>query len=109
MGGRGSSSGIGGASGTTSEQQTVMKRFENVAKKNGYSKPIFKAQNDGTVSFEYSRTTTIQKVHGGKMQSADKNDIYQRTETHHGKIGKDGLILRGKTTANDKLIKRGKK
>lgn len=33
MGGRGSSRGIGVASGTTSEQRTVMKRFENVAKK----------------------------------------------------------------------------
>lgn len=43
------------------------------------------------------------------MQSADKNDIYQRTKTHHGMIGKDGLVLRGKTTANDKLIKLGKK
>ena len=109
MGGRGSSSGIGVASGTTSEQRTVMKRFENVAKKNGYSKPVFKKQGDGSISFEYSRATTVQKVHGGRMQSADKNDIYQRTKTHHGTNGKDGLVLRGKTTANDKLIKLGKK
>lgn len=56
-----------------------------------------------------TQATTVQKVHGGRMQSADKNDIYQRTKTHHGTIGKDGLVLRGKTTANDKLIKLGKK
>lgn len=41
MGGRGSSSGIGVASGTTSEQRTVMKRFENVAKKKWIFKTCF--------------------------------------------------------------------
>lgn len=103
MGGRGSSWRV------TAEQQKVMSRFKKVAQEKGYSNPVFKKANDGFVLFESSKVRTVTKVHVGKMLSPDKDDVYERTETHRGKIGKDGLILRGKTTHEDKLIKRGKR
>ena len=41
------------------------------------------------------------------MQAEEKNDIYERTTIHSGKIGKDGLIMRNKDQSTNKLIKRG--
>jgi hypothetical protein len=109
MGGRGSDSGFRAGGGVTQEQQTIMKRFEKKYPNLGYTKPTFKKQNDGFIAFEYSKTRVVTHVHGGKMQSPDKNDIYERTQTYRGKIGKDGLILRGDSTSVDKLINRGKR
>lgn len=108
MGGRGGTSGLRVGSGATQEQQIVMKRFERKLPKLGYTKPTFKKQKDGFITFEYTKTRLVAHVHGGKMQSPDKNDLYEKTEFHRGKIGKDGLILREGSTSVNKLIKRGK-
>lgn len=112
MGGRGSSFG-GGGGGTLSkaspEQKKIMTNILNVTEKNGYSKPVFKPQSDGFIYFEYLVEKHTVHVHGGKMQSPEKDDVYLTTETHRGRIGRDGLIIREKTTHSDKLVKRGKR
>lgn len=87
-----------------------MNNLKNRNAKNSerYSKPTFKKNKDGTVSYEYTVTRHVEYVHGGKMQSPDKNDIYKRTEYYSGKIFPDGLRKENKTTKEDVLIKKGR-
>lgn len=42
------------------------------------------------------------------MISPEKNDLYERTTIHSGKIGKDGLIKRNKDENTDVLLRRGR-
>lgn len=108
MGGRGGSSGLGSISKATSEQKRLMNNLENRnAKRAEFSKPTFNMNRDGSVSYEYTKTRIINRVHGGKMQSEEKNDVYERTEHYSGKIMPDGLRRENKTTYEDVLIRKG--
>lgn len=108
MGGRGSSSGISGAS------PKQLRLMNNLVKRNakeatrGGSKPKFTKNKDGSITYEYQIKHRTAKVHGGKMQSPEKNDIYERTEHYSGKIMQDGLRKKNKTVYTDVLVKRGK-
>lgn len=111
MGGRGGASGLSSVPRTTPEQNRIIGNIERVLERDsaqGYSKPTFKTNNDGSVSYEYTRTKTIENVHGGKMQSTEKNDIYERTEHYSGVIMRDGLRRANKTTKDDVLIRKGR-
>lgn len=111
MGGRGGSSGM---SNVSSEQRRLM---NNLVKRNtredyiseGFSKPKFTKNKDGSITYEYQVKHSTIKVHGGKMQSPEKNDIYERTEYYSGKIMQDGLRKKNKTVYTDVLVKRGKR
>lgn len=112
MGGRGGSGGLSSSiSKATSEQKTKMNRLikRNEKPNYGYSKPTFHMNKDGSVSYDYTVTRIVNEVHNSKMQSEDKNDVYERTEYYSGKIMKDGLIKKNKKTYKDVLIKRGKR
>lgn len=107
MGGRGGSSGFASAS---PEQKFLMSNLQKRnAKYDMYSAPKFTKNKDGSVSYEYKKERIINRVHGGKMQSAEKNDIYRRTEIITGKIMKDGLRRENKPIKTETLIKRGKR
>lgn len=80
-----------------------------MAKKYGYEEVKIKMDKDGAVNYEFSTRRRVYEVHGGKMQSPDKNDIYERTEKQSGKIMPDGLRKKNKTKVTDRLIKRGKR
>ena len=111
MGGRGGSSGLGFAPRTTPEQKRIIGNMERVLERDstqGYSKPTFKTNKDGSVSYEYTRTRKIEHVHGSKMQSPEKNDTYERTEHYSGVIMRDGLRRANKTTKDDVLIRKGR-
>ena len=107
MGGRGGSSGFASVS---PEQKRLMSNLQKRnAKYDMYSAPKFTKNKDGSVSYEYKKEQIINHVHGGKMQSAEKNDIYRRTEVITGKIMKDGLRRENKPIKTETLIKRGKR
>lgn len=111
MGGRGGAVGLSSTSRTTPEQNRIMGNMERVLERDsahGYSKPTFKTNKDGSISYEYTRARTIEYVHGGKMQSQEKNDIYERTEHYSGVIMRDGLRRANKTTSDDVLIRKGR-
>lgn len=112
MGGRGSASGM--PTGVSSEQRRLMNNLirRNSNPKNSkqeYSEPRFTKNKDGSVTYEYQKKRLVTKVHGGKMQSEEKNDIYERTETYSGKIMRDGLHRKNKSVYTDVLVKRGKR
>lgn len=108
MGGRGSSSGM---SSVSPKQRRLM---NNLVKRNakeaarGFSEPKFTKNKDGSITYEYQIKHRTVKIHGGKMQSPEKNDIYERTEHYSGKIMRDGLRKKNKTVYTDVLVKRGK-
>lgn len=109
MGGRGGSSGIG----VSPEQRRIMNNLirrnsdpKNVAYR--YSEPRFTQNKDGSVTYEYQTKQTVYKVHNSKMQSEEKNDVYERTKTYSGKIMRDGLHRKNKSVYTDVLIKQGK-
>lgn len=77
-------------------------------KETGYSQPSFKMNKDGSVSYKFTRTSIMQYVHGGKMQSPDKNDTYERTQYYSGMIMPDGLRKENKTIKEDILIRKGR-
>lgn len=106
MGGRGGSSGF---SYPTSEQQRRMNRLREIGQRDNYRNIQFERNRDGSIDFSYERQRRVEYVHGGKMQDPNKNDTYERTEYHTGKIMPDGLIKRNKTTKEDKLIRRGRR
>lgn len=106
MGGRGGSSGFLSA---TSEQAKKMNRLREMGARDGYKNIQFSRNGDGSIGFSYERQRIVNYVHGGKMMSPDKNDVYERTEYYTGKIFPDGLIKRNKTTKKDKLIRRGRR
>lgn len=106
MGGRGGSSGFT----LSSEQKRLMNNLQKRnAKYDMYSAPKFTKNKDGSISYEYKKEQIINHVHGGKMQSTEKNDIYRRTEVITGKIMKDGLRRENKPIKTETLIKRGKR
>lgn len=106
MGGRGGSSGIVSIS---SQQRQLMDRLKRRNERYGFSAPKFSKNKDGSVSYEYKREKIVQFVHGGKMQSYEKNDVYLRTEVVTGKIMKDGLHRENKPIKTETLIKKGKR
>lgn len=106
MGGRGGASGF---LSPTSEQQIKMNRLRNIGQRDNYQNIQFERNRDGSIDFSYERQRIVRYVHGGKMLSPDKDDIYERTEYYTGKIMPDGLIKRNKTTKEDKLIRRGRR
>ncbi len=93
----------------TPQQEKMMNNMKNRnANNSAFSEPTFKTNKDGTVSFEFTKKRIINYVHNSKMQSEDKNDVYERTEYHSGRIMKDGLLNQNKTTYEDVLIKKGR-
>lgn len=105
MGGRGGSSRL---SSVSSEQKRLMDGLiRRNAKYDMYSEPKFTKNNDGSVTYEYTREQIVTRVHGG-WQSEEKNDIYRRTEVMTGKIMKDGLRRENRTAKTEVLIKKGK-
>lgn len=110
MGGRGSSSGMSG--GSSPQQRQLMSNLVNRNAREaarGFSKPKFTKNKDGSITFEYQIKHLTAKVHGGKMQSPEKNDIYEKTEHYSGKIMRDGLLKKNKTVYTEVLVKRGKR
>lgn len=109
MGGRGSKS--GGLGGNISEEQK--RKMDRLVKRNeeydNFSKPTFRRDKDGNIEYEYTDTKIVNKVHGGKMQSPDKNDIYKRVTIESGRIMKDGLVKKNKSVKTETLIKKGKR
>lgn len=116
MGGRGSAGSVSNSmSKATSDQKTKMNRMQkrnkkyNIPDKYEYSKPTFHMNKDGSVSYDYTIKRIVFEVHNSKMQSEDKNDVYERTEYYSGKIMKDGLIKKDKKKYKDVLIRKGKR
>ena len=107
MGGRGGSSGMRVA---TVQQHKMM---ENLKKRNEkyseYSAPKFSMNKDGSVSYEYKKERLYTHVHGGKMRSPEKDDIYRRTEVITGKSMKDGLLREDKPVKTEVLVKKGRR
>ena len=100
----------GGLSSATPEQQRLMNGLKRRnAEYDEYSEPKFTKNKDGTISYEYVKTKIVHKVHGGKMQSYEKNDVYRRVEVITGKIMKDGLRRENKPVKTETLIKKGKR
>lgn len=106
MGGRGSTSNI---SRYTPKQKVLVDRLKRMAKEYRYEDVKITMGKDGAVNYEFSTRKRVYGIHGGKMQSPDKNDIYERTEKQSGKIMPDGLRKKNKTEVTDKLIKKGKR
>lgn len=102
----------GGIARATPEQKRLMNNLEKRNERNkdriGYSKPIFKMNKDGSVSYEYTVKRITVRVHGGKMITSEKDDVYERTEYHSGKIMPDGLNKKNKTTKEEVLIRKGR-
>lgn len=87
----------------------MMKRMSKVINKNRLLSALqFKPNKDGSIYYEYKETTNVSYVHGGKMISPEKNDIYERIITYSGTIYKDGLRKRNKDSYTDTLIKKGR-
>lgn len=63
----------------------------------------------GNVHYEYIERKRVTQVHTGKMQSPDKNDIYERVKKNSGVIMPDGLIKKNKSEYTDTLIKKGRR
>lgn len=110
MGGRGSPSGISSASPSPQQRRLMNNLVKRNAKEaaRGFSNPKFTKNKDGSITYEYQIKHRTVKIHGGKMQSPEKNDIYERTEHYSGKIMRDGLRKKNKTVYTDVLVKRGK-
>lgn len=92
----------------TSAQKTKADNIKKQAQKRGYTNIKFRYNENGEVEYSYTEKKNVQEVHGGKMQDPAKNDHYERTVVHSGKIGKDGLIKRNKDEKNDVLIQKGR-
>lgn len=92
----------------TSAQKAKADNIKKQAQKRGYTNIKFSYNENGEVEYSYTEKKNVQEVHGGKMQDPAKNDHYERTVVHSGKIGKDGLIKRNKDEKNDVLIQKGR-
>lgn len=102
MGSRGQSS----RKGFTSAQKAKADNLKRLSEKRGYTDVKFHRNEAGEVEYTYTEKKTVQEVHGG-FQAEEKNDVYERTIVHSGRIGKDGLITRNKDEKTDVLIKKG--
>lgn len=107
MGGRG---GAGGGLGrATSEQRRIMGNMSAAISEDVHkTAPKFKLRSDGIVEYTYTETRNYAHVHGGKMQSEEKNDIVERKTVFTGTIGKDGLLRKRKSSKEERIIKRGR-
>lgn len=103
MGSRGQSS----RKGFTSAQKAKADNLKRLSEKRGYTDVKFHRNEAGEVEYTYTEKKTVQEVHGG-FQAEEKNDVYERTIVHSGRIGKDGLITRNKDEKNDNLLQRGR-
>lgn len=101
MGGRG---GAGGGLGrATKEQRRIMGNMRAAISKDAHkSAPEFRVRSDGVVEYTYTETRNYARVHGGKMQSEEKNDTVERKTVFTGTIGKDGLLRKGASTKEEK-------
>ena len=107
MGGRGGSG--GGIGLATEEQRRIMKNMVSAISKDAYkTAPKFKLRSDGIVEYTYTETRNYAHVHGGKMQSEEKNDIVERKTVFTGTIGTDGLLRKGQSSKEERIIKRGR-
>lgn len=107
MGGRGGSG--GGLGRATSDQRRIMGNMRAAISKDEHkTAPEFKMRSDGVVEYTYTETRNYAIVHGGKMQAEEKNDIVERKTVFTGTIGKDGLLRKGASTKEEKIIKRGR-
>lgn len=102
MGSRGQSS----RKGYTSAQKAKADNLKRLSEKRGYTDVKFHRNEAGEVEYTYTEKKIVQVVHGG-FQAEEKNDVYERTIVHSGRIGKDGLITRNKDEKTDVLIKKG--
>ena len=107
FGGRGATSGIAGTK--TAQQSTKMNNITRTGKKYGYKNLKFTMDKDGVINYSFETTRIVTKVHGGKMIDPRKDDVYERTEYNSGKIFKDGLIKRNKSTKSERLVKKGRR
>lgn len=103
MGSRGQSS----RKGFTSAQKAKVDNLKRLSKKRGYTDVKFHRNEAGEVEYTYTEKKTVQQVHGG-FQAEEKNDVYERTIVHSGRIGKDGLITRNKDEKTDVLVRKGR-
>lgn len=103
MGSRGQSS----RKGYTSAQKAKADNLKRVAGKRGYTDVQFTRNKNGDVEYSYIEKKTVQQVHGG-FQAEEKNDVYERTIVHSGRIGKDGLITLNKDEKTDVLVRKGR-
>lgn len=103
MGSRGQSS----RKGYTSAQKAKADNLKRVSEKRGYTDVKFHRNEAGEVEYTYTEKKTVQEVHGG-FQAEEKNDVYERTIVHSGRIGKDGLITRNKDEKTDVLVRKGR-
>ena len=113
MGGRGSSGGSGGGVGmsraTINQNAKILNIKRVLAKNKEISNLKFSMENDGVVRFSYTETKIRSRVHGGKMQSEQKNDTVKTVSVYEGTIGKDGLIKRNRAGKKERVLKQGKK
>lgn len=93
--------------GFTSAQKAKADNIKRQAEKRGYTDVKFHRNEAGEVEYTYTEKKTVQQVHGG-FQAEEKNDVYERTIVHSGRIGKDGLITRNEDEKTDVLIKKGR-
>lgn len=109
MGGRGASSGVASTRNATGEQKRIMSNIKRaVEKRTGTTPPKFTRGTDGVVHYSYTETKIVSVAHAGKMQSEEKNDIYERTIHHTGRILTDGLIRQNKSKIKDVLKRKGR-
>ena len=99
----------GGLGLATAEQLRIMKNMSAAISKDAHkTAPKFKVRSDGIVEYSYTETRNYAHVHGGKMLSEEKDDIVERKTIFTGTIGKDGLLRKGTSTKEEKMIKSGR-
>ena len=99
----------GGLGLATTEQLRIMKNMSAAISKDAHkTAPKFKVRSDGIVEYSYTETRNYAHVHGGKMQSEEKNDIVERKTVFTGTIGTDGLLRKGQSSKEERIIKRGR-
>ena len=110
MGGRGSSSRIGGVRGATAEQSKKMQNMtRSLSKRSGIIDPItFTKKSDGSIAYTYTERKVFASEKGGKMQSATKADTVERITVQSGIINKYGIIKKNKPVKEEKVLKRGR-
>lgn len=99
----------GGIGLATAEQRKIMENMITAISKDAYkTEPKFWLRSDGIVEYAYTETRNYDHVHGGKMQSEEKNDLVERKTVFTGTIGKDGLLRKGQSSKEERIIKRGR-
>ena len=110
MGGRGSSSGVGGVRGATAEQSKKMQNMtKSLSKRSDIINPItFTKKSDSSIAYTYTERKVFAREKGGKMQSATKADTVERITVQSGIINKYGIIKQNKPVKEEKVLKRGR-